>query len=191
MLGMCAASYYGMLKFKDSNVVNSISIIQDGEHKGKLNINVSSSIFTSKNIIAEVKNTQSVFSVSNDDIGENDIDNNVINVKNYIDGSEIVKSGSFVLPAESWKDYNMLDWIISIKSDDQQEDSTQDLFDDLMALNFQEKKATGGMSELQYTFGSKRNSDRVGASNPKDYEIESGSSNVDVKIQKMIDQFGD
>lgn len=49
-----AASLAGMYKLNESNVVNSIEFVKEGEHAGKLKINVSTSFLLSKNIIADV-----------------------------------------------------------------------------------------------------------------------------------------
>lgn len=84
-LGVSGLSFYGMVSFREHNVVNSISIISEGENQGKLKINVSSSLLTSRDIIVDVNNTQAVYSFSNDDLAENDVENNVIRVTNYLD----------------------------------------------------------------------------------------------------------
>ena len=46
--------------------------------------------------------------------------------------------GSFLLPADSWKDVNNLDWVLSIKSAGAK-DETADLFNDLMIQNYTQK----------------------------------------------------
>lgn len=51
---------------------------------------------------------------------------------------------SVTLPADSWKDVNMLDWILSIKNHDPTwVDSTQDEFNDLMTEKFTTMSDTG------------------------------------------------
>jgi len=48
------------------------------------------------------------------------------------------------LPADAWKDVNMLDWVISIKNDHPEwADSTQDEFNDLMTTKFSEMSDIG------------------------------------------------
>ena len=74
-----------MYKLNESNIVNSIEFVKEGEHAGKLKINVSTSFLVSKNIIADLSNVQSVFSLRNDDLGEDDLENNLINVENFLD----------------------------------------------------------------------------------------------------------
>lgn len=54
MLAMSAASIMGMYRFNERNVVNSIEFIKQGGDAGKLLFNVSTSPFTSKNIVASV-----------------------------------------------------------------------------------------------------------------------------------------
>lgn len=48
------------------------------------------------------------------------------------------------LPADAWKDLNMLDWVLSIKNRDPDwVDSTQDEFNDLMTEKFSEMSDIG------------------------------------------------
>lgn len=93
LLGITGLSFFGMFSFRDQNVINSIRIIDEGENQGRLSINVASSIFTSREIIADVSNTSTLFSYTNEESGDNDFEANVINVNNYQDGSETVPSG--------------------------------------------------------------------------------------------------
>ena len=69
-----------MYKLNESNVVNSIEFVKEGEHIGQLKINVSTSILTSRNIIADISSVQAVFSLKNDDLGEDDVENNMVSV---------------------------------------------------------------------------------------------------------------
>lgn len=59
---------------------------------------------TQKTIYVPIDNIHAVFSMSNDDIGEQDVENNILELNNYIDGGETVEAGQFVLPADSWRD---------------------------------------------------------------------------------------
>ena len=50
---------------------------------------------------------------------------------------KVLDCESVTLPADSWKDVNMLDWVLSIKNRDPTWiDSTQDEFNDLMTEKF-------------------------------------------------------
>ena len=138
-----------MYKLNESNIVNSIEFVKDGEHAGKLKINVSTSVLTSKNIIADISNVQSVFSLKNDDLGEDDIENNLVSVQNFLDlnSGKTVEVDQFLLPADSWKDLNMLDWVLSIKTNG--DDSTEQLFNECMAESFQLKSQAGKLNSIQ------------------------------------------
>ena len=86
------------------------------------------------------------FSVGNDDLGEDDVECNLIQLSNCLDHStgEVLASESVTLPADAWKDVNMLDWVISIKNRDPDwVDSTQDEFNDLMTEKFQTMSEVG------------------------------------------------
>jgi len=87
MLGMSGASVMGMLNFNERNIVNSIELIKEGTDAGKLLMSVSTSPFTSKNVVVPVANARSVFTVGSDDLGENDIESNVVFLKDYFDCS--------------------------------------------------------------------------------------------------------
>lgn len=43
----------GMKTFQERDIVNSIEVVKDGDNVGKILINVSTSPFTSKNVIAD------------------------------------------------------------------------------------------------------------------------------------------
>lgn len=77
-LGISVATITGMFSFSEKDVVNSIELVKDGEHQGKVKFNLSTSPFTSKDIIADIGKVQGVFSLGNDDMGENDLETNVI-----------------------------------------------------------------------------------------------------------------
>lgn len=72
---MTGASLGGMFKLNDRGTVNSIRL---GENSGDIEFNVSTSPFTSKSLVANINNVQGVFSLGNDDMGEDDIECNVI-----------------------------------------------------------------------------------------------------------------
>jgi len=67
------------------NIINTMEIIKDGEHAGKLKINYQETLLSSKTIIASVNNVMGMVSLGNDDIGEDDVENNVVSVSNYLD----------------------------------------------------------------------------------------------------------
>lgn len=56
----------------------------------------------------------------------------------YTEGNEQMENGSFLLPADSWKDTNTLDWVLSIKNENVQDESAG-LFNDLMIEAFDQK----------------------------------------------------
>lgn len=176
MLGMSAASVMGMTKFSERNVINSIEVIKEGVDTGKLKFNVSTSPLTSKNIVVSIKNTQGQLTLGDDDIGESDLESNLVVLKNYQDGNETVEEGVFLLPADSWKDLNMLDWILSIKSN--YEDSTADLFNDLMTEQFDLKAKSGGMGYIAVSIAN-AGYDRVGSYGAIDRLIEKDDKSIE------------
>ena len=79
-----ASSLGGMLKLNDKGYVNSISL---GENSGDIEFNVSTSPFTSRNLVANINDVQAVFSLGNDDMGEDDVECNVVQISNALDRS--------------------------------------------------------------------------------------------------------
>lgn len=71
---MAAFSVGGMYRFNDRDIINFIELIADGDNKGKLKLSVSTSPFTSSEVIASVNDVQGVFSLNEDDAGEEDIE---------------------------------------------------------------------------------------------------------------------
>ena len=116
----------------EQDIVNSIGIAGEGEHEGLLEINVSMSPITSKTIYVPIDNVHAVFSMSNDDMGEQDVENNVLELNDFIDGGNTVAAGQFVLPADSWRDNSMLSWILSNKSGVESLETTN-LYNDLLS----------------------------------------------------------
>lgn len=84
LFGVSAFSLVGMINSQESNIVNRIDWISEGDDKGKLRFNVSTSPFTSKDIVVNQKDAQGVFSVGNDDLGEVN-ENNVVRLMNFND----------------------------------------------------------------------------------------------------------
>lgn len=187
MFGMSAASIMGMIKFQERDVVNSIEFIKEGEDAGKLKFSVSTSPFTSKNIVVSVSDCQAQLSLGNDDRGEDDIESNLVTLKNYKDGNEIKSEGYFLLPADSWKDVNMLDWVLSVKTAG--EDSTEGLFNDLMSEQFDLKAKSGGMGYLAITIAN-AGYDRVGSEGAIDRLIEKDDKSVDSNLIAMTEFYG-
>lgn len=83
VLGAVCAGLYGMLQFSESQIVNSIKIVKEGENSGKLLIKVGNSAFTSSDIIVDVKDVQSIVALGNDDFGEDGTDGNVLSIGRY------------------------------------------------------------------------------------------------------------
>jgi hypothetical protein len=107
-------------------------VIREGENAGRLLINIATSPIASKNIIADVRDIQSIVSLGTDDIGEEDVHGNVIAVAKHYDVSaeaEVAEPTVFTLPGHSFRNKQFMDWVLSNKDS---EESTTDDFHDLM-----------------------------------------------------------
>jgi hypothetical protein len=136
-----------MVRFQESNVVNSIHQVTEGEHQGKLRINVATSLVGSRDIIASQGNLRAKFAGAAAGSEETDLDANVVAATDYLDLSngETMELGEFLLPAEAWKDTNLLDWVLSNKTGS----STDDLFSDLMLQEYT-RKSENSITLAQY-----------------------------------------
>jgi hypothetical protein len=67
-----------------------------------------------------------VISLSNDDLGDEDMDNNVIILNRYRDvktGDTILVPLVLVLPADAYRDKSYIEWLISSKEADSSTDN--------------------------------------------------------------------
>lgn len=77
---------------------------------------------------------QSVVSLGDDDLGEDNKDGNVISVDKYIiesTGEEVTQQTAFTLPGDAYRDKNYMDWLLSDKGGE------SDLVDDYQDLMHQ------------------------------------------------------
>lgn len=88
-----------------------------------------------KDIIASASEVRSVVALGDDNLGAEDTDSNVVEIGNE----------TFILPADSFRDRQMMDWILAPSSES---DGSHDLFNDLMAESFNKKVAHGGLTML-------------------------------------------
>jgi hypothetical protein len=188
MLAMIGGAVAGMAHLNDSNKINSIEWVKDGDDKGKLKFVVSTGPFTSKTLIVGSNDAQGVLSLDNDGAGEDDLENNIIQLFNYVDAStgQTVEQGSFVLPADGFKDHNVLEWVLSVKSE--VADSTQDLFNDLMVEQFEAKAAAGGMNLIGFMAATGGKTSISGSA--IDALIDKNHSSVDANLEKMHEAYG-
>ena len=122
VLGAVAAGLYGMLAFSESQIINSIHIIKDGsENHGRLRVTVGESAFTTSEIIVDVRDVNSIVALGNDDLGDDNVDGNVLRIKRYFSQSLnkwVEAERALTLPGDAFRDRAFLDWIIADKSDE-------------------------------------------------------------------------
>jgi hypothetical protein len=136
MLGVVCAGLYGMLAFSESQIVNSIKLIKDqSENHGRLTINVGQSAFTSKDIIVDVKDIQSIVALGDDSSGDDGNEGNVIRVRRHFDIENqrwVEEEKALTLPGDAFRDRYFLDWILADKNGESGD--LADDFQDLMLL---------------------------------------------------------
>jgi hypothetical protein len=82
----------------------------------------------------------------------------------------------------------MLDWVLSIKTSSQ--DSTEDLFNDLMREQFDLKAKTGGMGYLSVAIAS-AGYDRIGSDSAIDRQIEKDDKRIEDNLEAMKEFYGE
>jgi len=105
--------------------VNFIEMVEEGEHKGKVRITVGKTMVRTYDILADPKDIMSVVSLANDDLGEEDLDQNIISIGSYLNldtGRMVNETRIFTLPADAYRNDVFMDWLISRKDGD---DSTR------------------------------------------------------------------
>lgn len=97
-----------------------------------------------------MQDCHAIFATSNDDVGEEDVDNNVVQINNFTDESgNQVETDTFMLPADAWRDQETLEWVISNKGKQTESLDLLNDFNDLISQNFHKKITNyGGMSSL-------------------------------------------
>lgn len=74
--------------------------------------------FVSKDIIVDVRDIHSVIQLHEDNLGEDDVEGNVLDVKKFIDadsGEVFEQKISLSLPGDAYRDKVYMDWLISEK----------------------------------------------------------------------------
>lgn len=97
------------------------------------------------------------------------MENNVVVLTNFTcpSSGETVEAKGFTLPADAWKDYNTLDWVLAYQQPDLA-DSTELAFNDLMKNQYNNKAATGGLSGKDL-FLANSNLDKTGSNSLIDH----------------------
>jgi len=80
-LGLMGSLIYGAKAFHETDSISRIDYITEGEFAGQLRATIQKSPFVSYTIVMNPKNTMSICAVGADDLGEDDADGNVLQVK--------------------------------------------------------------------------------------------------------------
>ena len=137
ILGIAASTIYGMLSFAEKQSVSAIQVVREGENAGMLRLTIQDSPLVSHKILANVRDVKSVMSLGDEDLGADDVEGNIIQVKSYITEKDGVqhKNGTFAVPADAFRDKPFLEWIFAAKGED--EETVED-FNELMYYNFEQ-----------------------------------------------------
>ena len=128
LLGISGTSLLGMFYSSEKDMINSIEWTDDG----KLKFSVSQSLFKSNTIVVDQGQASATYSLQRDR-QEGEIENNVVVITNFAcpNTGEMVEAKGFTLPADAWKDYNTLDWVLAYQQPELT-DTTESAFNDFM-----------------------------------------------------------
>ena len=108
-------------------------MIKDGsENHGHLRIKVAETFLSSSEIIVDVQDIRSVVALGNDDLGEDNLDGNVLSVSRYYNVSTnqwVNEERALTLPGDAFRDRKYLEWVIAEKAG---EGEVSRAFNDLM-----------------------------------------------------------
>lgn len=188
MLTACATGIFALTAFGETNVVNSVSIIREGDNRGKLDINVNLTALSTRKITVDVKDIHSVIDLESDHAGSDESGDNLLEVTKYIDqvsGQEVEERIMLRLPADAFRDSSFMDWILS---DKQGEGELADDFHNLLTLRHQEGKSLYS-NQLAVVTG--KQPLQIGASHEElDRLIDKDDSRVEEKLQALEQRYG-
>jgi hypothetical protein len=86
LLGTCFGMFYGLMKFSESDDINSIELVTSGEHNGKVRISIAKSPIVSSNIIVDIRDIRTLVNLS--ELSEGKEENLAIVIKKHINQSD-------------------------------------------------------------------------------------------------------
>jgi hypothetical protein len=116
MVGIVSAAVMGARALSEQGTITKIDYLTEGEYKGQLRMTVSKSLFVSYTIVMDPKDCRSVIALGEDDMGADDVDENLLEVANYINETDgTAQSGVFKLPADAFRDKTTMEWVMARK----------------------------------------------------------------------------
>lgn len=118
VVAACAAGLYCVAAFSDNRVINEIRVIDQGDHQGKLLIQIAESPFVQSSIIVDPRHLQSVVSFSGSEYTD---EGTVVNITRHINektGVEVTQDIQLQLPGDNFQDRMYMDWLLSEKSEE-------------------------------------------------------------------------
>lgn len=102
----------------------------------------------SYSVILNPKHTKSLCAIGDDDMGENDVDGNILMASEYLDEStgKIHRDGLFSVPADAYRDKVTMEWIMAIKDENSETDA---LFNQQIINRHTNIAATGGLTGIR------------------------------------------
>lgn len=187
-LGLVAAAYYGMMQFYETQTISQIDYITDGENAGKLRVKVQKSPLSSSWVTVHPKNAKSVVSLSGDDMGETDLDSNIVYLEDYLDESTgTVSSGAFSLPADAYRDVTSLEWLLAPK---EATSSLTDSFNHLMMRRHFQLASTGGLTGFTALTAQQTGYSNVNTENEIDLQLSENPEKTEKLLSAMRSSYG-
>lgn len=188
-IGIVALSLYGATAFNERGAITQIDYLTEGEHAGKIRAKVAKSPFMTYSIIADVKDTRSICAVGHDDLGEDDVEGNILEVSHYIDEAtgESHQGELFIMPADANRSKQALEWIFTHKSGDSATDAS---FSDLIQSNHEAHAATGGLTGLAALNASNSGYADMGGEEAVNAGLVSDPHGTEVALRELTELYG-
>ena len=146
-------------------------------------------MLVTKDIIARVSDIQGVVSLANDDLGEDDLDSNIVLINSHIDPStgEVSEEPLYLrLPRDAYRNKRFMEWIVSTKSGEDEE-----TFDLYTSVIYQEVKVASkaelgqGQQLMQMIIDNPLNNDDI-----VQLEMKMEPEIVNEKLEELKKEFG-
>ena len=184
VVGILGATVYGMKQFQETKTISAIEKLDDG----MLKFTIQKSPIVSFTITAHVNDCKSVCALGDDDLGADDVESNVLSVNNWTDSlGNVHAEGAFILPADAYRDKQMMEWILAPKSADEE---TAEDFHDLLSTKHAKRVADGGISLLAQFEVKQTGLANVNLDNQVDYAIENQELKTQENIRKLREIYG-
>jgi len=190
LLAIAFATVNGMHAFNESEKIQWIEAITEGEHAGKMRLKIMSSPFFGRTLLTDTFETHTLVNCGSDSMGAGRTGSNIMRLIKYTEEStgEVKYDGAFIVPEDAWRDVRFMEWINGQKNPKSQ---TLVTFHDVVVRRHLASREKG----VYFTGIKAFTARQTGFANVKsdsniDEQIEKGDHKTDKVLRKMVDELG-